>query len=238
MGRELQKKKNKSSLPKKRQNGPSKKKVLSNPIIAKHWDQKETLSQNYRRLGLTSRLNHATGGTEKTIKLLGLNDPKSSRADTAADSTANRLNIVSKQPVRAVEIEELEVERDPETGAILRVIGQSEEKFNPLNDPLNELDNDDGMEWNGFAMVPERRANEAQNPVISELEEAARNGARKEPRKQSEREAEWLERLANKYGEDYGKMARDRKLNPMQQTEPDIKKRMKKWKAAQAAQAA
>jgi len=37
MGRELQKKKNKSSLPKKRQNGPSKKKILSNPIIAKHW---------------------------------------------------------------------------------------------------------------------------------------------------------------------------------------------------------
>ncbi|KAJ4370198.1 Nucleolar protein 16 [Didymella sp. IMI 355093] len=236
MGRELQKKKNKSSLPKKRQNGPSKKKILSNPIIAKHWNQKETLSQNYRRLGLTSRLNHATGGTEKTIKLLGLNDPKSSRADASADSTANRLNIVSKQPTQAIDIEEIEVERDPETGAILRVTGQTEEKFNPLNDPLNELEDSDGeVEWNGFAMVPERRENEQQNPVISELEEAARNGARKAPRKQSDREGEWLERLNNKYGEDYGKMVRDRKLNPMQQTESDIKKRMKKWKASQGA---
>lgn len=37
MGRELQKKKNKSSVPRQRQKGPSKKKVLSNPIIAKHW---------------------------------------------------------------------------------------------------------------------------------------------------------------------------------------------------------
>ncbi|KAJ4334679.1 Nucleolar protein 16 [Didymella glomerata] len=236
MGRELQKKKNKSSLPKKRQNGPSKKKILSNPIIAKHWNQKETLSQNYRRLGLTSRLNHATGGTEKTIKLLGLNDPKSSRADAGADSTANRLNIVSKQPTQAIDIEEIEVERDPETGAILRVTGETETKFNPLNDPLNELeDSDDDIEWNGFAMVPERRENEAQNPVISELEEAARNGVRKAPRKQSDREGEWLERLHNKYGEDYGKMARDRKLNPMQQTESDIKKRMKKWVATQSA---
>ncbi|KAJ8109720.1 hypothetical protein OPT61_g7254 [Boeremia exigua] len=236
MGRELQKKKNRSSLPRKRQNGPSKKKVLSNPIIAKHWNQKETLSQNYRRLGLTSRLNHATGGTEKTIKLLGLNDPKSSRADTAADSTANRLNIVSKPPMQITEIEEIEVERDPETGAILRVTGQKEEKFNPLNDPLNELEeNEEEAEWNGFAMVPERRENEVLNPVISELEEAARNGARKAPRKQSDREGEWLERLSNKYGEDYGKMARDRKLNPMQQTEADIKKRMKKWKATQNA---
>ena len=59
-------------------------------------NQKETLSQNYRRLGLTARLNHATGGTEKTIALLGLNDEKSSRADTAANSTADALNIVSK----------------------------------------------------------------------------------------------------------------------------------------------
>lgn len=194
------------------------------------------MSQNYRRLGLTSRLNHATGGTEKTIKLLGLNDPKSSRADTAADSTANRLNIVSKQPKQVIEVEEIEVERDPETGAILRITGQKEEKYNPLNDPLNELEeSDDEVEWNGFAMVPERRENEPQNPVISELEEAARNGAKKAPRKQSDREGEWLERLSDKYGEDYGRMARDRKLNPMQQTESDIKKRMKKWKATQSA---
>ena len=102
---------------------------------------------------------------------------------------------------------------------------------------MNELEDSDGEaeEWNGFAMVPERRENEAQNPVISELEEAARNGVRKAPRKQSEREGEWLERLVSKYGEDYGRMARDRKLNPMQQTESDIKKRVRKWKVAQSA---
>ena len=233
MGRELQKKKNKSSIPKKRQNGPSKKKILANPIIAKHWNQKETLSQNYRRLGLTSRLNHATGGTEKTVALLGLNDAKSSRADTAADSTANALNIVSKPP-QAAEVEELEVERDPNTGAILRVIGQEEEKDNPLNDPLNELDDSDGGEWNGFAMVPERKEGEEVNPVIQQLEEAAKNGARKAPRKQSQREEEWLEGLVSKYGDDYGRMARDRKLNPMQQTAADIKRRVLKWKASQA----
>jgi nucleolar protein 16 len=196
-------------------------------------NQKETLSQNYRRLGLTSRLNHATGGTEKTIALLGLNDAKSSRADHAAGSTANALNIVSKAPQTA-EIEEVEVERDPETGAILRVIGQKEKAENPLNDPLNELEDDDAEEWNGFAMVPEEREGEQINPVIQQLEEAARNGARKAPRTQSQREAEWLENLVAKYGEDYGRMARDRKLNPMQQTESDIKKRVKKWKASQA----
>ncbi|KAF1831136.1 hypothetical protein BDW02DRAFT_505971 [Decorospora gaudefroyi] len=231
MGRELQKKKNKSSLPKKRQNGPSKKKVLQNPIIAKHWNQKETLSQNYRRLGLTARLNHATGGTEKTIALLGLNDKNSSRADAAANSTANALNIVSKaKQTETIEPEEIAVERDPETGAILRVTGTFDEKENPLNDPLVEIEEDE-MEWNGFAMVPE---GESENPVIRQLEEAARNGVRKAPRGQSQREQEWVERLVEKYGDDYAKMVRDRKLNPMQQTESDIRKRIVKWKKAQA----
>ncbi|EUC51136.1 hypothetical protein COCMIDRAFT_31691 [Bipolaris oryzae ATCC 44560] len=235
MGRELQKKKNKSSIPKKRQKGPSKKKILQNPIIAKHWNQKETLSQNYRRLGLTARLNHATGGTEKTIALLGLNDEKSSRADTAAGSTANALNIVSKaKKPENIPTEEIEVERDPETGAILRVVGTLEKKNNPFNDPLVEIEDGEEMEWNGFAMVPEHKEDEPENPVIKQLEEAAMNGARKAPRGQSQREQEWVERLVNKYGDDYAKMARDLKLNPMQQTAADIRKRVLKWQKTQA----
>lgn len=197
-------------------------------------NQKETLSQNYRRLGLTARLNHATGGTEKTIALLGLNDAKSSRADTAVGSTADALNIVSKaKKPENIATEEVEVERDPETGAILRVTGTLEKKDNPLNDPLVEIENDEEMEWNGFAMVPELREGEAENPVIRELEEAALNGAKKAPRGQSQREQEWVERLVAKYGDDYTKMARDRKLNPMQQTAADIRKRVTKWQKLQ-----
>lgn len=117
------------------------------------------------------------------------------------------------------------------------MVGQKEEIDNPLNDPLNEIEDVEGEEWSGFAMVPERREGEEMNPVIQQLEDAARNGVRKAPRKQSTREEEWLERLVAKYGEDYGRMARDRKLNPMQQTAADIKKRVKKWRATQAAQA-
>jgi nucleolar protein 16 len=198
-------------------------------------NQKETLSQNYRRLGLTARLNHATGGTEKTIALLGLNDANSSRADAAANSTADALNIVSKAKApENIPTEEIEVERDPETGAILRVTGTFGTKDNPLNDPLNDIVADDEeMEWDGFAMVPERREGESENPVIRQLEEAAMNGAKKAPRSQSSREQEWVERLVSKYGEDYSMMARDRKLNPMQQTAADIRKRVAKWQKAQ-----
>lgn len=70
-----------------------------------------------------------------------------------------------------------------------------------------------------------------QNEVIRKLEEQAASGAEKKERKQSEREREWIERLVGKYHEDYAKMARDMKLNPMQQTAADIKKRVEKWKA-------
>lgn len=90
------------------------------------------------------------------------------------------------------------------------------------------------MQWNGFAMVPEHKADEPENPVIKQLEEAAMNGARKAPRGQSQREQEWVERLVNKYGDDYAKMARDLKLNLMQQTAADIKKRVVKWQKSQA----
>lgn len=129
------------------------------------------------------------------------------------------------------------MERDPETGAILRVLDEpsadAAKNKNPLNDPLNELEGDsdedeDMPEWNGFAMLPTETSD---NPVIRQLEEAAANGVRKAPRSQSQREAEWCERLVAKYGDDYGRMSRDMKLNPMQQTAADIKKRVKKWEA-------
>ncbi|KAL7273700.1 hypothetical protein RUND412_003442 [Rhizina undulata] len=73
MGRELQKKKNRSSNPKvtKRRNARVHKvRVLGNQIIAENWDKTQTLSQNYKRLGLTSRLNKPSGGTEKTLSSL------------------------------------------------------------------------------------------------------------------------------------------------------------------------
>ncbi len=145
---------------------------------------------------------------------------------------------MSRAPAQ-IQVSEIEVERDPETGAILRITGADEEeekrKRNPLNDPLNELEDSDNEAeaWNGFAMVPERRDDEAENPVIRQLEDAAMNGVRKAPRTQSQREQEWVERLVGKYGEDYERMARDRKINPMQQTAADIRKRVKKWRAKQ-----
>jgi nucleolar protein 16 len=176
-------------------------------------NQNETLSQNYARLGLASRLNSVSGGVEKLRP-----------GEISKTSTASKLTISHAVP-KNIAPREARVERDPETGKIIRVIHEPT-KPNPLNDPLNSDEEDE--EFTGF----EDEAPKPQNDIIRQLEEQASFVGEKKERKQSEREKEWIERLVGKYGEDYTKMFRDRRLNPMQQTEADIKRRVQKWKAA------
>jgi nucleolar protein 16 len=118
------------------------------------------------------------------------------------------------------------VERDAD-GNIIRVIHA---RSNPLNDPLNAFDTDseadeneaEAEEWGGIA------DDENATEVVKSLVEESRNPAEKKPRHQSDGEREWLESLMAKHGDDVAAMARDRKLNPMQQTASDIKRRIKK----------
>lgn len=222
MGRELQKKKKRSSIPKIKMKPKSKRvNPLGNAIIAANWNQKETLTQNYRRLGLTSRLNSATGGIEKLRP-----------GDDSKSSTTRKLSISNAIP-KTITPTEARVERDPETGMILRVI-HSGSKTNPLNDLLNsdsqdEEMADDGEEFPGFDNETTGSKKEA-NDIVRKLEEQASMVAEKIERKQSDREKEWIRRLMARHGEDFTKMARDMKLNPMQQTAADIRKRVAKWK--------
>ncbi|OJJ42871.1 hypothetical protein ASPZODRAFT_104626 [Penicilliopsis zonata CBS 506.65] len=239
MGREIQKKKNRSSLPKNRskkrgtlKNGNKKINVLGNAIIAENWDRNQTLTQNYRRLGLVHRLNAPTGGVEKRAK-----------DDGSTEEVTDSLHITgSIKTSTKLSLGETRVERDPETGKILRVIrdddkdeeieiaGRKLRRTNPLNDPLNDLsDNEDAMP---------SRSSAADSAIVRKLElQAARESAavqKKKPRHQSQRENEWISRLVDKYGEDYRAMSRDRKMNPMQQTEGDLRRRVRKWKQANA----
>ena len=218
MGRELQKRKRRSGLSKVTRKPPSKKKLLANPIIAANWNQKETLTQNYRRLGLASKLNSRAGGQEKDVTALD--------DDENADGQDDGM-IVKNHPGEEAHIGEVRIEQDEDGNTRVVEVGK---KPNPLNDPLNDLE-DSGEEWAGFDNLGHVANPSGKTPVIAALEEHAMKGVRKAPRKQSQREEEWIERLVTKYGDDYRKMARDARLNPMQQTEADIKKRVQKWKS-------
>lgn len=200
-------------------------------------DRSLTLSQNYERLGLSSRLNAYTGGTEKKPKASALN---------ATHVPSDPLSIPSTRSTSKILLPtEAKVERDPQTGRILRVIrpegeedpAQKRRRLNPLSDPLNDVsdaEDDDAEEdptrpvpaWPETAVV---EALEAQ--AVEEEEQLTR---KKRPRQQSQREQEWVKRLVERHGDDIAAMVRDRKLNPMQQSEGDIGRRVRMWKEQEA----
>lgn len=171
-------------------------------------------------MGLTARLNHISGGIEKTAATVKAATNAGLRQDRFAVTNANAA------------VHEIEVERDPRTGSVLRIVdSEPRRRSNPLNDPLNDLEESDAEEWEGFDNIPTTRTG-AETEVTAQLEDLASRGVHRPPRKQSEREQDWVQRLVEKYGDDYRKMSRDTKLNPMQQSEGDIKRRVAKWKTA------
>lgn len=133
------------------------------------------------------------------------------------------------------------MERDPATGRITRVL----RAHNPLDDPLNELEDEEEQqqeeEEEGGGQrgrrregeeeeeeVEEEKEREKQKPeVLRALEHEASRPVEKAARHQSEREVEWLRRLVARHGQDTAAMARDRRLNPMQQTAADIARRLR-----------
>lgn len=233
MGRELQKRKNRSSISKVRQKPKSKKKILHNPVISANWDQTQTLAQNYKRLGLAAKLNKSTGGVER--KVADIEREKEQDGQAQADGLViNGGKGMGKKD--KLDLGEETVERDPETGRILRVVTQSSASVrpNPLNDPLNELDSESESDAEVFDQHGHsKQANETSEPktaVVAELEHRASLPEQKYRRKQSEGERVFVEALVSKYGEDYERMARDMEINYMQRSAGDLKKRVKKWK--------
>lgn len=180
-------------------------------------DKHLTLSQNYRQLGLIAKINSRAGGTEKLPSNIG----------ETANSTSDPLSALSVFTKNASDAAHTvtQVERDPTTGAILRVVQPKAKKYNPLNDPLNEVEDEE--EENRAAASTKKNPT---NGVVRALEVQASNEAEKRPRQQSQREKEWIAGLVEKYGDDVRSMVRDKKANPYQQTEADIRKRIERWK--------
>jgi nucleolar protein 16 len=183
-------------------------------------NSKETLSQNYRRLGLISKLNKRAGGVQKPT-----ND------DTQISQAAEQQFAILPGTTHTQKpIDEVQLEHDPETGA-LKIRGDgSNARANPLNDQLNELEDDSGELVRFTALGHVAHKGNGQG-ITESLEEIATTGIVKRLRQQSEREVEWISRLVEEHGDDYAAMFRDRSLNPMQQSIGDIRKRILKWRS-------
>ncbi|TGZ81655.1 hypothetical protein EX30DRAFT_292446, partial [Ascodesmis nigricans] len=199
MGRELQKRKNRSSNPKvtrRKNTRHTRIKSFGNEIIRQNWDPKQTLTQNYQRLGLSTRLN-ASGwcpiGGNATL-------PVSTKSDTLTQQAT--LTPGEARIIRDSDGNVLRIEHGPSADEALDT------------EPAEEVKEVD-----------------TRTEVVKLLESL--QPAPKRERTQSDREREWVEGLVAKYGREYKKMERDRRLNPMQQTAADIRRRVEKWEKAQ-----
>ncbi|PWW78322.1 hypothetical protein C7212DRAFT_296844, partial [Tuber magnatum] len=216
MGRQLQKKKNRSSIPKKsKHKNPRIFKVrpTGNALIAANWfwcrDRKQTLSQNYRRLGLVSRLGKATGGVEKVL-------PASSSA-----AQQKGRGEGGKERAKKLAPGEARIIRDEE-GRVTQVIyGKSaEEALDSDSDEAGQEEEFMGCAGGGGEM-----------DIVKKLEAQAAVGERKNKKNLCPGEMDWISRLVEKYGEeDYEGMVRDRKMNVYQQTLGDIRRRVAIWR--------
>lgn len=228
-----------------------------------HRDKGATLNQNYRKLGLSARLNAPTGGTEKTAPKTA--QASNSSGSTPAPSPADPLHVTAAAAARlATATSEARVERDPATGRILRVLhpeleertevaGRSVRAANPLDDPYEDLVRKAeratrGVEAEGFVTATngngsengerygKRAREEEKTEAVRALERQAAQEEqallKRRPRVQSRREEEWIGRLLQRHGDDLLAMVRDKRLNPMQQTMGDIKRRIAKYKAS------
>ena len=157
-------------------------------------------------------------------------------------STAGR----SRKNVTAIIPHEVSIERDPTTGAITRILSSegAEQRQDPrdtassrpsIGGKKSTFSRSGFSEWEPTPSSEDDEALPGESDatagtVVGELVRQAnvKHGVSK--RKQSAREIEWLERLVARYGDDCARMARDMKLNPMQQSEGDIRRRIRRWK--------
>ena len=223
MANPRQKKKARSSLSKVKRKPKSKKQLLSNTIIAANWDKSETLAQNYKRLGLTRRLNKNTGGVEKKA------------SDVGVDEVGSGLEIGGTGKTTQLDLSEARIERDPSTGRIVRVLDDGNGKANPLGDPLNDLDSDSETSDVNMAFDQHSSTNggvvkTANTAVVAELEREAARPENKYKRRMPEGEKAFVAELVEKYGDDYEAMQRDVKINYMQRSAGDLKRRVGKWR--------
>jgi nucleolar protein 16 len=66
--------------------------------------------------------------------------------------------------------------------------------------------------------------------LTAELLNIASTPAVPNVRHTSSLEGQWLQKLVDTYGNDYERMMWDKELNPMQHTQAQLKRKIKKWK--------
>ncbi|CDS12878.1 hypothetical protein LRAMOSA05062 [Lichtheimia ramosa] len=179
-------------------------KIKGNAIIKANWDKKQTLMQNYRRLGLLTSLNRTSGGKEKMYP-----DTKPAEEDMEEDQEPRELQDADIEELKkTLKPGEGLIQRDDEGNVIRVIVGEAKSH----NDILDA----------------EPEPVEAKTDVVRALEEQAKNGV-KNVKYQSGYQQNWIEKLIEKHGDDYQAMFWDKELNVMQLTQAQLRKKIKQY---------
>ncbi|KAG0182482.1 Nucleolar protein 16 [Apophysomyces sp. BC1034] len=179
--------------------------IRSNKIIRDNWDRKQTLRQNYERLGLLTSLNGVAGGREKLVP-----PPKPEEMEVEENEELKELTEQDIEKVKkSLKPGEGLIQRDDEGNVIRVIVGEAKTHDEILDEE--------------FAPV------EAKTDVVRALEARAACGVTR-TRHQTEYEKDWVAQLIEKHGDDYEAMFWDKKLNVYQQTASQLKNKCKKYK--------
>ncbi|KAI8334330.1 ribosome biogenesis protein Nop16 [Chlamydoabsidia padenii] len=185
-----------------------------NEYVKANWNKKETLIQNYRRLGLLTNLNGKSAGGVEVFYPEKKTEPIEQDEDMTPTDLKELTEADIEQLKKTLRPDEGLIQRDDEGNIIQIITGERPSHNDILDAPI----------------VPV----EAKTDFVRGLEAQA-NVVRKGDRHVASSEQKWLEQLTEKHGDDYQAMFWDQKLNTNQLTVAQIKKRFKNYEKTMAA---
>ncbi|KAJ3164747.1 hypothetical protein HK101_000376, partial [Irineochytrium annulatum] len=204
-------------------------------LVTENWDKSLTLRQNYERLGLVSSLNGKAGG-EAEQEVVRPDDEAQGEGTVEYRTMEEfeRMDSVTRTTDMPADDDEDGEEEDEPFHHILT----PSERVHGINPPITT-----DARTTHIGLPPshsrptstpaptastKRRAPPTATSVADAMRAEADMGEAPRLRWASEGEGRVMEALRKRYGEDYAKMSRDRKLNQYQLTEGQLRRRFER----------
>ncbi|KAJ2159608.1 Nucleolar protein 16 [Coemansia sp. RSA 552] len=189
------------------------KRYKGHPLLREHWDDSLTVTENYRNLGLVSRLNGVSGGVVKNV--IPAHQPKPDDEDGEADgegAVVQRTDGMTEEELRRTIPQGYGIIERDEAGNVVKII-MAEDGGDPLD---SDYDAGTTKAKKEGARILEKYASEYTERQKSWL---------------SEGERQKLQSFVDKHGSDYNAMFWDGKLNTQQLTRRQLQKKIESFLA-------